>query len=62
MLIFPEDRPKLNKKSYDQIDYVPDFILSQLSKHINNLHKEIIPVVWVMYKTGLRISDALGLK
>lgn len=62
MIIFPEDRPKLNKKSYDQIDYVPDFILSQLFKLINNLHKEIIAVVWVMYKTKLRISDALGLK
>lgn len=61
ILIFPEDKPKLKKKSYDQIDYVPDFILDQLFKHINNLHKQIVPVIWVMYKTGLRISDVLGL-
>jgi integrase len=62
ILIFPEDKPTLKKKSYDQIDYIPDFILDQLFMHINNLHKEVIPVVWVMYKTGLRISDVLGLK
>jgi integrase len=61
ILIFPEDKPKLKKKPYDQIDYVPDFVLEQLFKHINNLHKEIVPVIWVMYKTGLRISDVLGL-
>ncbi|MGU8471615.1 tyrosine-type recombinase/integrase [Clostridium perfringens] len=61
-LIFPEDKPNIPKKSIDQIDYVPDFILEQLFENINNLHKEVIPVVYTMFKTGLRISDVLGLK
>lgn len=62
VLIFPEDKPKVPKKSIDQIDYVPDFVLEQLFDNINNLHKEVIPIVYTMFKTGLRISDVLGLK
>ena len=62
VLIFPEDKPKVPKKSNDQIDYVPDFVLEQLFDNINNLHEEAIPVVYVMFKTGLRISDVLELK
>lgn len=62
MLIFPSDKPIVKKKTYDQIDYVPDTVLEQLFDNINNLHSEIIPVIWTMYKTGLRISDVLGLK
>ncbi|MEE6142447.1 tyrosine-type recombinase/integrase [Bacillus cereus] len=61
ILIFPEDKPKLRKKSVDEIDYISDFVLEQLFTHINDLHKEVIPVVWVAFKTGLRISDVLGL-
>lgn len=61
-LIFREDRPTKSKKAYDQIDYVPDFVLEQLLQHINNLNKTTTPVVWTMYKTGLRISDSLSLK
>ena len=61
VLIFPEDKPKVTKKSNDQIDYVPDFVLEQLFDNINKLHKDVISVVYVMLKTGLRISDALGL-
>lgn len=60
-LIYPEDKPKLRKKSIDQIDYIPDYVLEQLFTHINDLHKEVIPVVWIGFKTGLRISDVLGL-
>lgn len=62
MLIFPEDKPKQKKRTYDQIDYIPDYVLEQLFRYINNLHKDVIPIVWIMYKTGLRISDVLGLK
>ena len=61
LLLFPEDKPKLRKKSIDQIDYIPDYVLEQLFTHINDLHKDVIPVVWVAFKTGLRISDVLGL-
>ena len=61
ILIFSEDKPKVPKKSNDQIDYVPDFVLEQMFDNINNLHKEVIPVVYTMFKTGLRISDVLEL-
>lgn len=61
LLIFPEDKPKLRKKSIDQIDYIPDYVLEQLFTHIDDLHKDVIPVVWIAFKTGLRISDVLGL-
>lgn len=61
ILIFSEDKPKLKKKSIDQIDYIPDHVLEQLFAHINDLHKDVQPVVWIAFKTGLRISDVLGL-
>ena len=61
VLIFPEDKPKRPKKPIDQIDYVPDFVLEQLFDNINNLNKEVVPVVYIMFKTGFRISDVLGL-
>ncbi|MGE7132448.1 tyrosine-type recombinase/integrase [Lysinibacillus xylanilyticus] len=61
LLIFPEDKPKQRKKSIDQIDYIPDYVLEKLFTHINDLHKDVVPVVWIAFKTGLRISDVLGL-
>jgi integrase len=61
LLIFPEDKPKQKKKSIDQIDYIPDYVLEKLFAHINDLHKDVQPVIWVAFKTGLRISDVLGL-
>lgn len=61
LLIFPEDKPKIRKKPYDQIDYIPDYVLEQLFSNIDDLHKDAISVVWVAFKTGLRISDVLSL-
>lgn len=61
-LIYQEDKPKVPKKSNNKIDYIPDFILEQLFDNINNLHKEVVPIVYIMLKTGLRISDTLSLK
>lgn len=60
-LIYSEDYPKLDKKSDDDIDYIPDYVLEQLFTHINDLHPDVQPIVWVAYKTGLRIGDTLGL-
>ncbi|WP_167383765.1 hypothetical protein [Paenibacillus kribbensis] len=60
-LLFPEDMPKLRKKSIEQIDYIPEYVLEQLFTYLNELNKNYIPVVWVAFKTGLRISDVLGL-
>lgn len=62
VLIFPSDKPKEKKKPYDQIDHISDFVLEQLFQHINDLHKEIQPIIWIAFKTGLRISDVLLLK
>ncbi|PFM43773.1 transposase [Bacillus cereus] len=61
LLFFPGDKPKVKKKPFGQIDYIPDFILEQLFAHLNHLPEDIIPVVWVAFKTGLRISDVLEL-
>ncbi|HHT7240209.1 tyrosine-type recombinase/integrase [Bacillus cereus] len=61
LLLFPGDTPKLRKKSIGKIDYITDFVLEQLFTHLNDLHSEVIPVVWIAFKTGLRISDVLGL-
>jgi len=61
LLVFQEDMPKLRKKSIEQIDYIPDFVLEQLFSHIDDLHEDVTPAVWVAFKTGLRISDVLGL-
>lgn len=61
-LIYKEDKPSREKKDASKIDYVPDFVLEQLFDNINGLYKDTVPIVWIMYKTGLRISDVLGLK
>nr|WP_197717946.1 tyrosine-type recombinase/integrase [Clostridium butyricum] len=61
ILIFPSDKPASNKKPYDTINYVPDSVLEQLFTKLNFLDEKIIPVVWIMFKTGLRISDVLEL-
>lgn len=60
-LIYNEDFPRRDKKTYDQIDYIPDFVLDKLFKQLNNLNKDVQPIVWILFKTGLRISDVLGL-
>ncbi|WP_445505583.1 hypothetical protein [Niallia sp. 03091] len=37
VLIFSEDIPKRRKKSYDHVDYIPDYVLEQLFQKINYL-------------------------
>ncbi|WP_195694909.1 tyrosine-type recombinase/integrase [Priestia megaterium] len=60
-LLYAEDYLSLNKKSDNTIDYIPDYVLDQLFDNINDLHSDVQPVVWIAFKTGLRISDTLGL-
>lgn len=60
-LIFSEDMPKLRKKSYDHVDYIPDYVLEQLFQKINYLQPEVQAFIWIAFKTGLRISDTLTL-
>lgn len=61
-LFLPQDLPKHEKIEKNQIDYIPDFVLDQLFENINSLPEEIIPIIWIAFKTGLRISDVLTLK
>jgi integrase len=60
-LIFSEDRLKRKKKPYDQIHYIPDFVLEQFFGNVKYLHEEVQPIIWITFKTGLRISDTLEL-
>lgn len=62
LLIMPGDKPRKVKKSHETIDYIPEFVLEQLFNNLDALHKEVQPIVWIAFKTGLRISDVLGLK
>lgn len=61
LLIFQEDFPKPRKKAISQIDYIPDVVLKQLFNRIHDLHPVVAPVVWIAFKTGLRVSDVLTL-
>ena len=56
------NKPRQKRKSFDEIKYVPDFVLEQVFNNINKFSKTVIPVIWIMYKTGLRVSDTLQLK
>ncbi|MEC1449034.1 site-specific integrase [Bacillus haynesii] len=60
-LIYPEDKPTERKKAYDQVDYIPEFVSEQLFNNISDLHPDVQPITWIAFKTGLRISDTLGL-
>lgn len=60
-LIYPEDFPTVPKKSLDEIDYIPDYVLEQLFNNLNDLHPDVQPIVWISFKTGLRLSDTLEL-
>lgn len=61
-LILPEDKPKVPRYSNNQVNYISDYILEQLFDNINYLHENVVPVIYIMLKTGLRISDVLCLK
>jgi len=63
-LIFPYDKPTVPKKPYDHVDHVPDFILKQVFENLGDFDKDksVVPIIWIMYKTGLRICDVLSLK
>lgn len=60
-LFFASDKPRRKKKSINSISYVPDFVLEQIIQRYNCLTKDVQPVVLIMLRTGLRISDTLSL-
>lgn len=59
MLINPEDFPKYTHNR--KVSSIPDSVLEQLFASLSFLHPEVIPIVWITFKTGLRISDVLTL-
>lgn len=61
-LIFESDKPNRPKMDESQIDYIPDVVLKQLLNNINLLDKKVQLIIWIMFKTGLRISDTVELK
>lgn len=58
-LINPDDFPKYKKNR--NVTFIPDPVLEQLFENLKFLHPQVIPVVWIVFKTGLRISDVLTL-
>jgi len=60
-LIFTSDRPQQKRQSSNKMDYIPDPVLEQLFENINYLQEELQPVIWISFKTGLRLSDTLRL-
>lgn len=61
-LMFSYDKPTVPKKPYDHINHVPDFVLQQTFEKIDGFDKTVTLIMWIMYKTGLRIADVLCLK
>lgn len=60
VLIFPEDKPKYKRRS-EKVNFIPDSVLEQLFENLSYLHEEVQPIIWIAFKTGLRISDTLRL-
>lgn len=58
-LINPGDFPRYVQNR--QVTNIPDAVLEQLFKNLKHLHPEVIPIIWIAFKTGLRISDVLAL-
>lgn len=58
-LINLDDFPRYT--AVKKVTYIPDDVLDQLFRNLNYLHHEVIPIVWIAFKTGLRISDVLTL-
>jgi integrase len=60
VLIFPEDKSKYKRRS-EKVNFIPDNVLEQLFENLSYLHEEVQPIIWIAFKTGLRISDTLRL-
>lgn len=60
-LIFTSDKPQQKRQNSNKMDYIPDSVLEQLFENINYLQEELQPVIWISFKTGLRLSDTLRL-
>lgn len=60
VLIFPEDKPKYKRRP-DKVNYIPDDVLEQLFDNLSYLHEDVQPIIWISFKTGLRLSDTLRL-
>ena len=54
--------PKSFYRTVEQIKYIPEYVLHQFDKHIQDLSPRYIPLAIVLRATGWRISDVLLLK
>jgi len=61
-LIRSTDIPSRNRDNFKTVKHIPDQIIDQLLPKLKELNKTVRAIVWVMFKTGLRISDVLSLK
>ncbi|URN84968.1 tyrosine-type recombinase/integrase [Acetobacterium wieringae] len=62
-LIFKEDIPKRVVRNYENMKHIPEDVLRQLDKDLENLYPpEYIPVVILLRASGWRISDIFNLR
>lgn len=61
-LIRSTDIPSRNRERFKTIKFIPDCVIDQLLTTLDALDKRVQPIVWIMFKTGLRISDVLSLQ
>lgn len=60
-LIEESDTSGYTRFTRDEIRYLPEPVLNQFFEHIADFPDKYLPLVLVMYYTGLRVSDALEL-
>lgn len=53
--------PKTNLSKSKSVRYIPDSVLKQLNKHINDLRPDIMRIVLLLQVCGMRISEILQL-
>ncbi|WP_181127271.1 tyrosine-type recombinase/integrase [Paenibacillus peoriae] len=60
-LIFPSDKPKMQRNTAVNIKFISDQIWNQVLSNIHHLPKDIANIILLMEATGFRISDVLTL-
>jgi integrase len=62
LLIFSEDKPKVEPPNANKVKYIPDYIWEQILNNIKRIPSQYVPILLVLEATGFRISDVLTLK
>ena len=61
LLVEDSDTRGYSKYVREEIKYISESVLQQFFEHLSDFPEKYLPVVLVMYYTGLRVSDALEL-